>query len=72
MSEQRINTGVRILKSAADKLDATSRRLGISRTAVVEQLIFLCADHLKPVSLELAAGKQGSRGRKGMGRRQKV
>jgi predicted ArsR family transcriptional regulator len=71
MGEERINTGVRILKSAADKLDATSTRLGISRTAVIEQLIYLCADHLKPVSLELTPGRQGSRGRRGMGRRKK-
>jgi hypothetical protein len=65
----RFPAGVRLLGKTIRKLDQTSERLGISRAAVVELLVWKCADRLQPISLDAQGLPPGSRGRKGQGRR---
>lgn len=67
----RENAGIRLLPDALAKLDAAAKRLGVSRSAVVEALIRLCADHVKPPSLDPAIFPADHRGTRGQGRRPK-
>jgi hypothetical protein len=47
----RINTGMRLLQSSLTKIDAAGERLGRSRAAIVDILVYLHADQLSPETM---------------------
>jgi hypothetical protein len=57
--------------SRLEKLDATAKRLEMSRAAVLEVLIWKCADHVQAATIDAAALPPNHRGKRGEGRRKK-